>query len=184
LISYLITDPAFYGSTPQALEVSLKHAIAMFQPQWVLFRDKQTNHYEELAQCAVAVAKAAGVEHQLIQNSDTLAKKIGATGVHVDSRSFARIEAVKRSGLLCVASTHNRLEIEASIDADYITYSPIYASPNKGKPKGLEDLNEKTVKMPNRVIALGGIVSNEQVEACRNAGAIGFASIRYFVKRV
>ena len=61
-----------------------------------------------------------------------------------------------------------------------VTYSPIFETPDKGEPVGLHMLSELTSAVDIPVIALGGIVTDEQVEACQMSGASGFASIRYF----
>jgi thiamine-phosphate pyrophosphorylase len=44
---------------------------------------------------------------------------------------------------------------------------------------GIETLNKITKYHPN-VLALGGIVSEKEVEMIKNSKAKGFASIRYF----
>jgi len=61
-----------------------------------------------------------------------------------------------------------------------ITFSPIFTTPNKGEPKGIEVLREVISSLEIAVIALGGIVEQEQIKLCEEAGAFGFASIRYF----
>jgi len=61
-----------------------------------------------------------------------------------------------------------------------ISFSPIFKTPNKGEPKGLESLNEVVSSVFIPVIALGGILSEEQIVLCQGSGAKGFASIRYF----
>jgi len=65
--------------------------------------------------------------------------------------------------------------------ADAITYSPVFDSPGKGEPKGLEDLKELVAKINIPVFALGGILSEDQIHQVAECGAYGFASIRYFV---
>ncbi|MBR2148512.1 MAG: thiamine phosphate synthase, partial [Campylobacter sp.] len=78
--------------------------------------------------------------------------------------------------------THNIKEIELAnqYGADFITFSPIFATPNKGEPKGLEALKEAVKISKAKVIALGGIVSKEHIDKVMSFGAVGFASIRYF----
>ena len=86
------------------------------------------------------------------------------------------------SNLIKIASTHNIKEIELAnqYGADFITFSPIFATPNKGEPKGLEALKEAVKISKAKVIALGGIMSAEQICAVMKCGVAGFASIRYF----
>ncbi len=87
-------------------------------------------------------------------------------------------------GLCVVVSTHTLEEAKNAekSGADFITFSPIYFTPNKGKPKGLEKLKEINGKIDIDCFALGGIVEDEQIQACKHAGVYGFASIRYFIK--
>lgn len=81
-----------------------------------------------------------------------------------------------------IISTHTLSEAKEAdaLGADMITFSPIFNTPNKGEPKGTETLKSVISKLSIPVIALGGIVSKEQIDLCENAGAFGFASIRYF----
>ena len=82
-----------------------------------------------------------------------------------------------------IISCHSEKEIlEAQKrGADAVTYSPIFSTPDKGEPKGLEDLNERVAKISLPIIALGGITTDEQVKAVEKSGCYGFASIRYFI---
>lgn len=61
-----------------------------------------------------------------------------------------------------------------------MTYSPIFASPNKGETKGMDDLNELLDKCEIKAFALGGIVEEEQMVQIAKTKSYGFASIRYF----
>ena len=62
-----------------------------------------------------------------------------------------------------------------------VTYSPIFFSPNKGEPKGLEKLKEAVDTFDIDIIALGGIIDEKHIEQIKETNAKGFASIRYFV---
>lgn len=68
------------------------------------------------------------------------------------------------------------------LNADMITFSPIFSSPNTGKGVGLKKLLELTTEVDIPVIALGGIRTLEKIRLVKDSGAIGFASIRYFYK--
>jgi len=85
--------------------------------------------------------------------------------------------------LYVIISTHTHEEAlkAQTLGADAITYSPIFPSPNKGEPKGLEDLKEIVDKIEIPIFALGGITTEEQVNTVLATGAYGFASIRYFI---
>ena len=79
--------------------------------------------------------------------------------------------------------TNDIKDIENAINqkADAITYSPIFETPNKGEPKGLEELERVIKKYDIDIIALGGIVSGAQINELSTINSYGFASIRYYV---
>ncbi len=84
--------------------------------------------------------------------------------------------------LFVVVSTHTVEELKKaeSLGADMATFSPIFDTPNKGVPIGLKALETAVSQVNIPVLALGGILTEEQIKACAIAGASGFASIRYF----
>jgi thiamine-phosphate pyrophosphorylase len=184
MYAYAITDPQYYGQTPEALEQSLYAFHHKKKVDYLCFRDKITADYEAMAKTFMLTCKELKIESTLLHGDVTLSHKLGAFGVHLTSQQYDCIAQAKAYGLFCVASTHSEVEIYQAIEqgADAITYSPIFATPNKGKPKGLEDLKEKVAKIKTKIIALGGIVSDEDVAKIQTTGAYAFASIRYFVK--
>ncbi len=180
---YLITDPSFYGSTPDALESALDVIYSYTLPDFALFRDKQTTHYRDLAQTFIAVSRSYRISRVLLHGDYLLAYELKADGVHLTSTQFDEITDAKALGLYVIISTHTYDEALKAQDlgVDAITYSPIYESPNKGKPKGLEDLKEIVAKIRVPIFALGGITTEEQIKAVEDCGTYGFASIRYFI---
>ena len=180
--SYLITDPLFYGTTPDHLEASLDVIYSHKLPDFSLFRDKQTDHYRDLAQMFISVSRSYKIPRVLLHGDYALACKLGADGVHLTSTQFDDIVEAKNVNLYVIISTHSHEEaLKAQIlGADAITYSPIFPSPNKGEPKGLEDLKEIVDKIEIPIFALGGITTEEQIKAVEECGVYGFASIRYF----
>ncbi|MBD3798661.1 thiamine phosphate synthase [Sulfuricurvum sp.] len=180
---YLITDPIFYGTTPDTIEGSLDVIYSHSLPDFALFRDKQSTNYRDLAETFVAVSRSYKIPHVMLHRDYTLADELGADGVHLTSSQFDAIVEAKNLGLYVLISTHTHEEAlkAQKLGADAITYSPIFASPNKGEPKGLEDLKEIVAKIEIPIFALGGITTEEQINAVSTTGAYGFASIRYFV---
>jgi thiamine-phosphate pyrophosphorylase len=152
-------------------------------PDFALLRDKQSNHYEELAQTFVRTCRHYGIPCVLLHGDYLLANRLGTDGVHLASGQYDDIADAKATGLYVIVSTHTREEAlrAVKLGADAITYSPIFFSPNKGEPKGLEDLKEIVDKIEIPIFALGGITFEEQINAVAATGAYGFASIRYFV---
>lgn len=181
--TYLITDPTFYGSTPESIESALDVIYSHTFPDFALFRDKQTTHYRDLAQTFVAVSRSYRISRVLLHGDYRLAHELKADGVHLTSTQFDEITYAKALGLYVIISTHSHEEaLKAQVlGTDAITYSPIYESPNKGEPKGLEDLKEIVDKIEIPIFALGGITTEEQIKAVAESGAYGFASIRYFI---
>lgn len=181
--SYLITDGNYGCSAPGAFAKRLGTIFEKHRPDYALYRDKENPDYERFAAAFISVCEAYGVAAMLHQDI-AMAVRLGAEGVHLTSNQFDEIAGAKAAGLLTFISAHSIVELaHASADgADAATYSPVFESPGKGIPKGLEDLKETAGKIDLPVIALGGIVTPGQIEAVKAAGAAGFASIRYFSK--
>ena len=120
----------------------------------------------------------------IIHQDYMLATELKAYGVHLNSKQFIAIKRAKELGLFVVISTHTKDDIKEAIKegADAVTFSPIFETPNKGKPKGIEILNEIIKEFGNniKIIALGGIVTNKHIKSIEQTNAWGFASIRYF----
>ena len=177
LKSYLITDPKLFGDTAETLRTTLSLAIAEHSPDLVCLRDKSSKKYADLAEVFL---KIPGKHKALLHGDVDLAITLEAYGVHLSSLQFDEITRAKEAGLYVIASTHSYEEALAAREADAITYSPIFHSPNKGIPTGLEDLKEITGKIDTNIFALGGITSKEEIKQVETCGVYGFASIRYF----
>lgn len=168
----------FITSKKNSLYVQLKK----HSPHYVLYRDKLNLNYDKEAKEIFDIcAKFQDIKffiHQKIK----LAKDLGATGVHLTSKQFDEIKIAKNLGLEVIISTHTKEEVlkAQKLGANAVTYSPIFVSPEKGEPKGIDDLknllNESTIK----VFALGGVVDTLHVELLDKTDVYGFASIRYF----
>lgn len=171
---YLITSPELYAK--------LDENIRKYKPEYVLFRDKENAHYEDEAKNFIHLcSKFKGVKSFLHQDI-SLAKELNASGVHLTSTQFDEITIAKEAGLEVLVSTHTHEEVllAQKKGADGVTYSPIFASPDKGEPKGTEDLKELLEKSSINIFALGGIINMEQVKMIEEVNPYGFASIRYF----
>ena len=77
-------------------------------------------------------------------------------------------------------STHTLDEVAAAHEegADYVTFGPVFATPGKGAPVGLEAL-AAAARLGVPVLALGGM-GPERVADALAAGAHGVAAIRAF----
>lgn len=178
--TYLITDAHFYTHDPKLFEKRLKEVLQRHRPHFALYRDKDYTHYARLAEIFVTTCNHMGTA-PLLHNDARLALDLDAYGVHYSSNRLCSIGHHDK-GLFKVLSTHSLAEIQAAkaLGLDAVTFSPIFASPNKGAPVGLAVLKQclDTIDIP--IIALGGIVTPAQIREVEQAGAWAFASIRYF----
>ena len=180
---YLITSPNFYTDTSSIFKEILSQQIEFHKPEYVLYRDKENPYYESLAREFKDICKQfENVKSFLHQNVD-LASKLGTHGVHLTSMQFSEIQKAKEKNLEVIVSTHTHEEVlrAEELGADAVTYSPIFTSPGKGKPKGVEDLKTLLDKCDIKVFALGGIITQEHINLLNETNPYGFASIRYFI---
>lgn len=131
-----------------------------------------------------AAEAVSGTKTKLLLNGRIdIACKGGADGVHLpsDGVSVAEARDLCNREMIVAVSTHSPEEVlRAKADgADLVVFGPVFATPGKGEPKGIDGLRaarQIAGEMP--VIALGGI-TGENVDAVIEAGAAGFAAIRY-----
>ncbi|MEE3776213.1 thiamine phosphate synthase [Campylobacter sp. CX2-4080-23] len=175
MIKYAISDPKFYSN----FDYAFNNFSRLKSADMILFRDKISKNYYKLATDFIKF-KSENLKF-LAQNDINSACKLGFDGIHFSS-NFIHLLKDTPPNLIKIASTHNIKEIElaSQYGADFITFSPIFFTPNKGEPKGLEALKEVVKISKAKVIALGGIISQEQIDSVVDCGAAGFASIRYF----
>jgi thiamine-phosphate pyrophosphorylase len=184
MLRYAITDPKYYGSDPLFFSRFLKRILLFQTVDMVVLRDKQISGYETLAKSFLSLKPYFPETKFLLHSDELLAASLGADGIHLPSAAFDRISRAKSLGLWTIVSTHTLDEaVEAEKEgADAVTFSPIFPTPGKGEPKGLEKLKEIKDRISIKLFALGGIVTDDQIKAVESAGVDGFASIRYFVK--
>ncbi len=179
MFAYAITDPSTFDFD------TLHDDIRAFasKASMIVYRDKEARDYE--AKAVLFLAAAKGFKRVLLHTDYHLAARLQADGVHLQSTQLQEIEKAKRLGLFVIVSTHSvqEAELAQSLGADMVTFSPVFHTPNKAQAVGIERLKEVVEAVDIPVIALGGVVSDEQIELCRGAGAEGFASIRYFAKK-
>jgi thiamine-phosphate pyrophosphorylase len=118
----------------------------------------------------------------LVNGRLDVALAAGADGVHLpaDGVPVGGLRARFGTEVLIGRSTHSVEEVERARDegADYVTFGPVFATPGKGAPVGLEGLaRAAAVGVP--VLALGG-VTLERFGDLAGAGAAGVAAIRLF----
>jgi len=183
LKKYLITDPQYYSHDPIEFERVLTQALTKQHIDYACFRDKSSSNIEELAQVFIATCQKHSIKNIFINQYISLGKALGFDGIHLTSLQFDQIQEVKDLGLQTVISCHTYKEIEKAIElkADMLTYSPIFHSPNKAEPVGVGELKQVIQKYDIPIIALGGIIEEDQVKLLEKVDAKIFASIRYFI---
>jgi len=119
----------------------------------------------------------------LVNDRADIALAANADGVHLTSRSLsaAVIKQNFPKNFIVGVSAHTIEDAENARrqGADFATFSPIFASPGKGEPLGIEKLRavcESLKSFP--IIALGGIDTTNFTQVLE-AGARGFAAIRF-----
>ncbi|MCF6309412.1 MAG: thiamine phosphate synthase [Sulfurimonas sp.] len=179
---YLITSRQFYTDTPAIFRNILHEQMQKHMPDYALYRDKSNHNYAIQAAHFVEVCSQFESIKSFIHQHVDMAKELNATGVHLTSNQFDEIEHAKEIGLEIIISTHTHKEVlkAQKLGADAVTYSPIFDSPGKGKPKGVEDLKELLKKSDINIFALGGVVEDSHVQMIEDTEVYGFASIRYF----
>ena len=179
---YLITSREFYTDTPAVFRAILHEQLQIHMPQYALYRDKSNPDYDLQAEYFTQVCSQFDDVKSFIHQKTDLAKELNATGVHLTSKQFDKIGYAKTLGLEVIISTHTHQEVldAQKAGADGVTYSPVFASPNKGRAKGLDDLREIVTRSKINIFALGGIVDEKHVKMVEEIKPYGFASIRYF----
>ncbi len=136
----------------------------------------------ELASEAAKITNKTGTK-LLINDRADIALAANADGVHLTENSISA-EIIRKNfpkGFIIGVSTHSlaSAKIARQQEADFVTFSPIFASPNKGESQGLEKLREVCEKLESfPVVALGGIDEDNYKSVLEN-GASGFAAIRF-----
>ena len=105
-------------------------------------------------------------------------------GIHLKGAYFSHIDSIVRhySGIVGF-SAHSVDEVYKALDngAHYCTLSPIFFTPNKATPLGIESLHSLSIEARKKTFALGGIVSDFYIDKIAHIEHIkGFGSIRYF----
>lgn len=173
------------GRGPDGLEDWVE-GLCRARVEAVQIRERQLSDRSLLELTRRLVERADGRLQILVNGRADLVLAAGADGVHLPSSGAptGRVRELVGEALLVGRSTHTLDEISAAAaeDADYVYYSPIYATPGKGDPVGLGGL-ERAVELGLPVVALGGL-SIARIGPVASAGAAGVAGIRMFANPV
>lgn len=131
-----------------------------------------------------SVRAAAGSKAKVLVNDRfDIAVAAKAQGVHLTGSSISAsiVRSYVPGDFVIGVSTHNLEEtIEAKdAGADFALFGPIFQTPGKGEPAGTEKLKEICeIVSPFPILAVGGI-DETNYRSIIDAGAAGFAAIRY-----
>ena len=192
-IIYLITSGKattenFAKSSAQILrliEIASASSVSLIQ-----IREKQlpARLVFELAQKASRITRKTRTK-LLVNDRADIALTAAADGVHLTANSIP-VKIVRQifpANFIIGVSAHTLEEAEKAMreEADFVTFSPIFETPSKaasGASQGVEKLREVCEKLaPFPIIALGG-VDETNCASVLEAGASGFAAIRFLNK--
>ena len=176
---------------------SVQHA-AEAGADWIQLREKDYSGKEWrslVCETVRRVTRANLATRIFVNDRMDVALACGAGGVHLSENGIPVADACRLreeffadrnapSDFLIGVSCHSLGSAlgAARAGADYIYFSPIFATPAKmiyGPPQGLERLARVCSSLDIPVIAIGGI-SAENAASCLDAGASGVAAIRLF----
>ena len=147
----------------------------------IQIREKDVEARDLLELTTAAVARVTGTQCKIIVNGRAdVAIAAHAHGIHLPSDSIPPGEWKKVwPKMLVGVSCHSLKEVDIALGADYVFFSPVFETPEKGTPVGLAKLAEAAERSSVPVLALGG-VTWENAEQCLRTGAAGIAAIRLF----
>lgn len=180
---YLITDPAYYPSTPELFTLFFYQILSHHRPDYACLRDFDKARRTSLASAFVEACHARGVL-AMVNGDIELACQIPFDGVHLKGNQMEMIPRAHERGIKVFYSAHTIDEMIAASDkgAKGVMISPIFPSPGKGSGRGVEFL--RTIprsRLGCEVFALGGIVGESELLQLQEINTIdGFASIRFF----
>ncbi|MCI5968534.1 thiamine phosphate synthase [Helicobacter sp.] len=182
--AYLITDAFLYPKFPLEFRRFYQAILHKHKPSFAAYRDKTMQFDSQLLEVFLESNYRFNVVSLLNSNAD-LALKFGFEGVHCNGEQLEQIQNYKKIFRYVFYSAHSMQGLERAdkMGAKGITISPIFKSPNKGMPLGIEFLkhiNPKDYRAD--IFALGGIITETEINMLRQTKIQNFASIRYFIK--
>lgn len=184
---YLITDGSITNENFAKKSIETLHLIEQavaFGVPLVQIREKNlfTRLLFELVSRTVDISRDSQTKI-LVNDRADVAVAAGADGVHLTERSLQAgvvREASPELELIGV-STHSLegVRLAAECSADFAVFGPVFSTPGKDGAAGTIKLKEVCEAVPHfPVLGLGGIDAGN-FENVLNAGAAGFAAIRF-----
>ncbi len=177
-----LTDENFAKNHPRVLRLFLRacqSGVSLIQ-----LREKQLSAKNLVLLTQAAVARACGTNTKVLVNERfDIAVACGAGGVHLPSTAMSVSDVRQHvpEHFIIGASTHSEEELADAFNggADFAVFGPIFETPGKPVPVGIDKLHEVCVKffaLP--ILALGGIAESN-IDAVLSSDAAGFAAISY-----
>ena len=185
-ISYLITrgeatSDNFVAAKRQILDIitlAIEEKVSMIQ-----LREKRLSARLlcDLTEAAIAITRGRSTKI-LVNDRADIAAACGADGVQLTGTSMPVnvVRQFARSNFLIGVSAHSIEDVDVAMaeGADLIVLAPVFVTPGKGEPIGLERFAEMiNISSPFPILALGG-VDESNIADVLTAGASGFAAIR------
>ena len=174
---YYITDRKAVGGFRPLLEV-IRDQMHL-GVDYIQIREKDITA-RELFEFTLAVIEVRDHEMRkhappkiLVNSRADIALATGADGVHLPAAAPEQT----LPGLIVGRSCHTLDDLRRT-SADLVTFGPVFESPGKGPPLGLEALRS-ACGLGKPVFALGGVNWDNAAE-CMQVGAEGIAGIRLF----
>ncbi|PAF54220.1 hypothetical protein BKH42_01555 [Helicobacter sp. 13S00482-2] len=187
LQSYFITSPALYPNNSIFIFTqNLQNISSMHHIDKACFRDNSAIIPDHLIEIFIRWCEKNQIQSFInlvnTQSSIKYAKLYDAKGVHIKENSLYDTKKAQNEKLLIFYSSHciKQAQEALKIGVDFLTLSPIFHTPNKGIPLGIQYLKMIDSSIKSRLFALGGIICENQITQIKTTGVKGFASIRYF----
>ena len=174
--NFLIESERILDLIKAAVDAKISH---------IQIREKQLNArlLFDLARRAALITKNSETA-LLVNDRADVALAANADGAHLTANSLS-VKIIRQSfslNFIIGISAHSLADVlnAKNESADFATFSPIFSTPNKGEPQGLEKLREvcrEAGEFP--IIALGG-VDESNFESALAVGGRGVAAIRSF----
>jgi thiamine-phosphate pyrophosphorylase len=174
---YYITDRKSCRHVLDCIERAVAAGVDLVQ-----IREKDLPVRELLSLLRQAVDLAAASPTRVLVNGRVdVALAARAHGVHLPGGSINPEEwrRIVPDGFLIGVSCHSLEELRCAAAADFAVYGPVFATPGKGPPIGLDAFAEATRVASIPIFALGG-VTPYNAQSCLDAGATGIAAMRMF----
>ena len=181
--AYLITDSNFYPKTADKFYDFYKRILDDKQVNFACYRQKDSSFDYSLCETFLKLNQEYKIP-SLLNSFIEIAKKYGFSGIHCNSTQKNRIQELCQDFSYIFYSAHSLQDIKEadSFGANGIAISPIFKTPNKDKPKGIDFLNTiDTDSIKADIFALGGIITDSHIKEIQSTKIKNFASIRYFL---